>query len=112
MFEVANRSKESWGLLAHCSDREFDSIINNRKGNTKDLIKKRKKLKVYKVTFLKEWHTDQVELEAESDWDIGYVAANFFKDNEDKMGFKEKPRTKWADGYKGYDSIRYVQVKK
>ena len=115
MIEVKNRSEASWGPLAKCEERDFNKLINNRKSNTKDLIKnqikQQKKLKTYKVTFTKEWFSDQFELQAESDWDITYVAAEYFKNNQDKIGFKEQPRGKWADGYKGYDKIKYVKVR-
>lgn len=115
MFEVKNRSKESWGILADCDDKMFDAMINYRKEPAKAHIKvfekRKKKLKTYKVSFKKEWHSDQFELQAENDWDIGYVAEQYFKQNEDKIGFKERPRDKWAGSYKGYDSISYVKVR-
>ena len=115
MIKVLNRSEESWGPLASIDEDRFDRILNNRRGSTKEIIKdevKRvKKLKTYKVTFLKEWSSDAFLIQAESDWHISYAASKFFKENEDKIGFKEKPRTRWAGEYKGYDSVSYVKVK-
>lgn len=112
MFEVANRSEESWGPLAKCDDKTFNKMINQLDAKTKikDHLKKQKKLKTYKVSFIKELETDQVELQAESDWEIGSVAAAYFKENEDKIGFKERARSKWSDNT-GYDSISYVKVR-
>ena len=115
MFEVKNRSTESWGILAKCEDRMFNAIINERREPTKNHIKvyaKRvKKLKTYKVTFNKEWRSDTFEIQAENDWDVGSAARAFFKENADKIGFKERPRGKWAGDYSGYDTISYVKVK-
>ena len=115
MIEVKSRSEESWGPLAKTGEREFKSMINNRSGCTKDLIKdhlkKQKKLKTYKVTFEKRWKSDTFEIQAESDWDIGSAARAYFKEHGDKIGFKEQERGKWADSYSGYDAISYVKVK-
>lgn len=115
MFEVKSRSKESWGILAECDDKMFNAIVNERREPTKDHIKvymkRQKKLKKYKVTFNKEWRSDQFEIQAENDWEVGAAAAQFYKDNADKIGFKEQPRGKWAGEYKGYDTISYVKVK-
>lgn len=110
LLNVKNRSPESWGPLAKCSDSEFNRILNNRKGSTKDLIKKVKKLKTYRVSFIKEWRSDSFELQAESDREVGAAAARYFRENEDKIGFKEAPRSKWTGEYKGYDSISCVKV--
>ena len=116
MLNVKSRSPESWGPLASIDEDRFDRILNNRRGSTKEIIKdevKRvKKLKTYKVTFLKEWSSDAFLIQAESDWDISSAASKFFKENEDKIGFKEKPRIRWDSlQAKGYDSISYVKVK-
>lgn len=115
MIEVKNRSAESWGPLAECDDKMFKAIINTRQEATKDHIKvylkRKKKLKTYKVSFRKEWFSDQYELQAESDWEIGAVAREFFKKNYESIGFKEKPRGKWAGDYEGYDGISYVKVR-
>ena len=113
MFEVINRSEESWGPLAKCDDKTFTKLINELDAKTKikDHLKKQKKLKTYKVFFKKEWFSDQFELQAENDWEISAVAAQYFKENQDKIGFKEQSRSQWADSYKGYDSISYVKVR-
>lgn len=113
MFEVINRSEEAWGPLAKCDDKTFNKLITTYDAKTKikDHIKKQKKLKTYKVTFNKEWRSDQFELQAENDWEIGAIAALYFKENQDKIGFKEQPRGKWAGEYKGYDTISYVKVR-
>lgn len=114
-LEVKNRSPESWGPLANVTEFRFNQILDNRKGSTKDLIKtevkRAKKLKTYKVRFKKEWYSDQFELQAESDWEIGSVAREYFRQNRDKIGFKEQERGKWAGDYEGYDGISYVKVK-
>jgi hypothetical protein len=111
MFEVKNRSPESWGPLAKCSDAEFNRIINNTKGNTKDLIKKVKKLKTYKVQFKKVWLSDYFEIQAQDDYSVSTAAKQYFKQNEQSIGFKEQARNQWADGYAGYDTMSYVKVK-
>lgn len=113
MIEVKNRSEEAWGPLARCDERDFNKLINNRKSNTKDLIKnqikQQKKLKTYKVTFLKEWHSDSFEIQAESDYDISFRAHEYFAQHKESIGFKERPRNKWADS--GYDKLSYVKIK-
>lgn len=111
MIEVKSRSPESWGPLAMCSDVEFNSIINDRKGNTKSRIKQTKKLKTYKITFKKEWYSDSFQIQAESDYDVSTKARQYFKENGDNIGFKERDRGKWADDYAGYDSFSYVKVR-
>jgi hypothetical protein len=115
LLEVKSRSPESWGPLAKVSDHRFNQILDNRRGSTKEIIKtevkKAKKLKDYKVTFKKEWHSDTFILKAESDWDIGSVARQYFKDNLGSIGFHERERGKWAGDYEGYDSISYVKVR-
>ena len=113
MFEVKSRSMESWGPLANVGDREFNSLINqlHAKDAIKSHLKKAKKLKTYKVTFEKRWKSEQFEIQAESDWDIGTAARVYFKEHGDKIGFKEQERGKWADSYSGYDAISYVKVK-
>lgn len=113
MFEVKNRSEESWGPLAKCGDREFNKLINELDAKTKikSHLKKQKKLKTYKVTFEKRWRSEQFEIQAESDWDIGSAARAYFKEHGDKIGFKEQERGKWAGDYDGYDAISYVKVR-
>lgn len=111
MIEVKNRSEETWGPLAKVSDGEFNRIINNRKGNTKDLIKKVKKLKTYKVQFKKVWLSDYFEIQAQDDYSVSTAAKQYFKQNEQSIGFREQARNQWADSYAGYDVISYVKVK-
>ena len=116
MFEVKSRSAESWGPLAKFNDADFYQLVNSRrvtstKDRIKSYLKKQKKLKTYKVRFKKEWYSDQFELQAESDWEIGSVAREYFKKNQDQIGFKEPTRGKWAGDYIGYDSISHVKVK-
>ena len=111
LLNVKNRSPESWGPLASVSDKRFNDILDNRRGSTKEMIKnevkRTKRLKTYKVTFRKEWTSDTFEIQAESDWDIGNAAREYFKKNADKIGFKEKPR----HDHVGYDAISYVKVR-
>ena len=111
MFEVKSRSPESWGPLASVSESKFNHILNSRRGSTKDAIKKLKKLKTYKITFKKEWYSDSFEIQAENEYDVSFRAREYFKENADNIGFKERPRGKWAGDYAGYDSFSYVKVK-
>lgn len=111
MIEVANRSIESWGPLARCSDAEFNRIINNRKGDTKDLIKKVKKLKTYRVSFKKHLCSDWFEIRAESADRVSEAARKYFEENESEIGFVATTRSPWASSYPGYDSISHVRVK-
>ena len=115
MIEVKNRSPESWGPLASLPENHFNQIIGGRRGTTKDLIKEEvkraKKLKTYKVTFKKEWYSDSFEIQAENEYDVGSKARQYFKENADKIGFKERSRGKWGGDYAGYDSISYVKVR-
>ena len=115
LLNVKSRSPESWGPLADCPDNLFNAIINERRSTSKEHIKvylkRKKKLKTYKVTFEKRWYSEKFEIQAESDWDIGSAARAYFKEHGDKIGFKEQERSKWAGGYDGYDAISYVKVK-
>jgi hypothetical protein len=116
MIEVKNRSVESWGPLAKFSDADFNQLVNCRrvtstKERIKNYLKKAKKLKTYKVSFQKIWQSDQFEIQAENDWDVGSAARAYFRENGDKIGFKEKERGKWAGDYEGYDTISYVKVR-
>ena len=115
LLNVKSRSPESWGPLASVPEGRFNQILENRRGTTKEMIKnevkRAKKLKTYKVTFRKEWVSDQFEIQAEDEYSVSVVARAFFKENADKIGFKERPRGKWAGEYSGYDSISYVKVK-
>lgn len=111
MIEVKNRSVESWGAFASMSDSNFTKLVNDRTTmkTAKEMAKRQKKMKKYKVTFIKEWYTDHVELEAEDDWSIGTVAEAYFKDNVDSIGFKEASKDRQI--YRGYDRMSYVKVK-
>lgn len=111
MFEVKSRSVESWGPLAAISESKFNQILNSQPGSTKDKIKKLKRLKTYKVTFKKEWYSDSFEIQAENEYDVGSKARQYFKENSDKIGFKERSRGKWGGDYAGYDSVSYVKVR-
>ena len=61
MFEVKSRSVESWGPLATISESKFNQILNSRHGTAKDMIKKVKKLKTYRVQFKRVWQSDCYE---------------------------------------------------
>jgi len=116
MFEVINRSEESWGPLAKFSDADFNQLINccrvtSTKERIKNHLKKQKKLKTYKVTFKKVWYSDSFEIQAESDYDVQTAAKQYFKQNEASIGFREQARNQWADGYAGYDTLSYVKVR-
>ncbi len=113
MFEVINRSEESWGPLAKCDIKTFNKLINSvhAKDDIKAFVKKQKKLKTYKVTFKKVWNSDTFEIQAESDWDVQTAAKQYFKQNEQSIGFREQTRNQWADGYAGYDTLSYVKVR-
>ena len=114
MFEVKNRSEEAWGPLAKCGDREFNSMINVRRERAKDSIKnhlkRQKKLKKYMVVFKKHFCSDGFLIEAESDYDVSAAARQYFKQNENNIGFVAQARSPWASSYDGYDSISYVKV--
>jgi hypothetical protein len=107
MFEVKNRSVESWGVLANVDQKVFDKLLNkqNARDEVKSFVKKQKKLKTYKVSFIKEWRSDQYEIMAENEYDASSKARQFFKDNVATIGFKETPRGKWPGDYAGYDRI-------
>jgi hypothetical protein len=113
LLNVKNRSPESWGPLASVDEKRFNQILDNRRSNTKELIKtevkKIKKLKTYKVTFRKQWESDQFEIKAESEYDLSMKAREFFKNNADSIGFKERSQGKWVTDYKGYDSFSYAR---
>ena len=110
MFEVKNRSVESWGPLANISESKFNQILNSRHGAAKDMIKKVRKLKTYRVTFKKVWNSDGYEIQAETEYGVQTAAKQYFKENAESIGFKEQARNQWADGYPGYDSISYARV--
>ena len=110
MFEVKSRSPESWGPLAAISESKFNQILNSRPGAAKDMIKKVKKLKTYKVQFKKVWNSDYYEIQAETEYAVKTAAKQYFKQNAESIEFKEQARNQWADGYAGYDTISYVRV--
>jgi hypothetical protein len=114
MIEVKSRSVETWGILANADDKMFNAIINERREPTKNHIKvyekRQKKLKPYKVSFIKEMSSDEFEIMAESEYDVSNAARQFFKENKDNIDFKMKPASKWA-GDDGYDRLRYVRVR-
>ena len=111
MFEVKNRSVESWGPLANISESKFNHILNSRHGAAKDMIKKLKKLKTYKVQFKKVWLSDYFEIQAEDDYSVSTAAKQYFKENAESIGFKEQARNQWADGYAGYDTMSFTKVR-
>lgn len=116
MFEVINRSEEAWGPLAKVDEKTFNKIISELDAKTKikDHLKKQKKLKTYKVTFIKQLVTDQFEIQAESDWDVGSAAREFFKENKETIEFKLKPKSSWelkAGTAVDYDQIQHVKVR-
>lgn len=115
MIEVKNRSEESWGLLAKCDDKMFNAIVNERREPTKDhikvYIKRQKKLKKYKVSYIKELVSDEFEIMAESDYDVSSAARQYFRENKDDIDFKMKPIGKWAGECEGYDRLRYGKVR-
>ena len=110
MFEVKSRSPESWGPLAAISESKFNQILNSRPGAAKDMIKKVKKLKTYKVQFKKVWNSDYYEIQAETEYAVKTAAKQYFKQNAESIEFKEQARNQWADGYAGYDTISYVRL--
>jgi len=109
MFGVKNRSPESWGPLASIDEKRFNQILDNRRSNTKELVKtevkKINKLKTYRVSFRKEWVSDHYEIKAESEYDLNMKVREFFENNADIIGFKEKRRGA------GYDSISYTKAR-
>ena len=81
------------------------------KTKIKDHLKKQKKLKTYKVSFIRELETDQFEVQAIDDYNVSSAARELFRENKDSMEFKMKPVGKWAGDYEGYDRLRYVKVR-
>jgi hypothetical protein len=112
MFEVINRSEESWGPLAKVDQKVFDKLLckPNARDEVKSFIKKQKKLKKYKVSFIKEMVSEEYEIMAETEYDVSGAARQFFKENKDTIEFKMKPASKWA-GDDGYDRLRYGKVR-
>jgi len=112
MFEVKNRSVESWGPLAEVKEDVFKKILRDHgaKDKIKDAVKRHKKLKTYKVTFKKIWASEPINLQAESEYDVSAIAQQYFKENQGNIGFFETPQSQWAGGYRGYDTISYVKV--
>lgn len=115
MIEVKNRSVESWGPLADCDDKMFNVLINERRERAKDHIKvylkRQKKLKKYKVAFIKELVSDDYEILAEDEYGVSSAARLFFKENKDSIEFKMKPTSKWAGDNEGYERLRYTKVR-
>jgi hypothetical protein len=111
MFEVKNRSVESWGPLATISESAFNNILNSRPGFAKDKIKKLKKLKTYKVQFKKVWQSGYFEIQAQDDYSVSTAAKQYFKENAESIEFEEQARNQWADGYAGYDTISFTKVR-
>jgi hypothetical protein len=117
MITVKNRSDDSWGPLASIPDYKFNSLINNRNGNTKELIKQeiknQKSMKTYRVKFIRELQTDFVEIQAESDWEISRNAQKYFEENKDTLVFSPVPESTWkSDTPRGYNTMRYTEIKK
>jgi len=115
MIEVKNRSEESWGPLAKCDETQFQSLVNqshiaSTKEHIKEYVKRQKKLKKYKVSFIKELVSEEYEIMAETDYDVNNASRQFFKENKDTIDFKMKPASKWA-GNDGYDRLRHVKVR-
>ena len=116
MIEVKNRSEASWGPLANCDDTQFQSLVNqshiaSTKEHIKGFIKQQKKLKKFKVKFIKELVSDEFEMMAESEYDVGVIARNFFNENKDTIDFKMKPLGKWSGDNVGYDRLSYVKIR-
>ncbi len=115
MIEVKNRSEASWGPLASCDDKMFNAMVNERREPAKDHIKvylkRQKKLKKYKVAFIKELVSADYEIMAEDDYSVSSAAREFFKENKDTIEFNAKPVGKWAGDYSGYDKLRYGKVR-
>lgn len=115
MIEVKSRSVAAWGPLANCDEKLFNAMVNERREPAKDhikvFLKRQKKLKKYKIHFIKESHSDYFEIEAENEYDVTSQARKFFKQNHETIEFKAKPRGKWAGDYEGYDKVSYVKVR-
>jgi hypothetical protein len=113
LLEVKNRSPESWGPLAAVDQKTFDGLINkwDAKDEVKAFVKKQKKLKPYNVTFERRSYSESFEIMAEDNYDVGVKARAYYKENADKISFKEQQRSNWADGYAGYDNIHYSKVR-
>lgn len=117
MFKVKNRSEEAWGPLADhkCSDIQFIQLISSTTGTTKTEIKnyiaRQKRLKKYKVTFIRELHSDPIEVMSDSEYGVSNRARDYFLENKENIEFKLKPVPRSNAGNAGYDRISYVKVR-
>ena len=115
MIEVRNRSEESWGPLANVDQKVFDKLMSkpNARDEVKSFVKKQKKLKNFKVTFIKQFVSEQFVIQAESEYDVSSKAREFFKENKDTIEFAPKVKSTW-DMKTGvaveYDQISSVRV--
>lgn len=115
LFSVINRSEEAWGPLAKCDDKTFNKLITTYDAKTKikDHLKKQKKLKTFRVQFLRESRSEYFTVQAENEYGVSSAARELFKQNKDTITFKEREtagRIEWADSNIGYDRISYVKV--
>jgi hypothetical protein len=98
LFEVKSRSPESWGPLASLDEDQFSKIINNRIGQTKQLIKSANKLKPFKISFTREYKSQQFEIMATDKYQALEMAKDYFAKNRESIYFKES----WEK--RGYNS--------
>ena len=108
MIEVKNRSEAAWGPLAatSCSDKEFHilTVSHTAREDVKSYLKRKKKLKKYKVQFVRESCSEYIEVEAESEYDVSTEARKYFRENEMQIGFKRGKED-------GYDRVSYHKVR-
>ena len=114
--EVRNRSPESWGPLADTDEKTFCSIINGRdaKDNLKAHIKKQKKLKTFRVTYVRQLVSDFFEVRSVDSYGVQDAARKFYQENKDQIVFRKKVKDHWEKKYNDveYDSISFTQVSK
>lgn len=112
MFDIKRRSVEGWGPLAEdtCDDVTFASLVNRCDGITKKTIKehvaRKKKLKKFRVNFIRNISSEDVIIEAESEYDVTNRATQFFRENRDTIKFQQP-----VDWPRGYDQLRYTKVR-
>ena len=106
--EVRNRSPESWGPLADTDEKTFCAMINGRdaKDRLKAHIKKQKKLKTFRVRYIRQLVSDRFEVQAEDSYGVTAAARQFFDENKDKIKFSSHDHYTNKNGL-SYDQISY-----
>lgn len=112
MIEVKQRSEAAWGLLSSetCDDETFLllAVQPQAKQEMKNWIKKKAKMKRFRIAYTREWGTKEVIIEAESESDVPRKAREYFNKHKHDIDFRMKEDC-WLST--GYDRISYVKVR-